>query len=97
MLLLAAVLVLALAVSRTCASRNQTISQDEAVAIAERNASFTPCDETGCVLVRALNQGIPVRLVWIVGLAESLGPDGKPTRVENFEIDAATGAVRRHS
>jgi hypothetical protein len=45
--------------------------------------------------VRALNQGFPTRLVWIVGLAESLGPDGKPLRHANFEIDAATGEVTR--
>lgn len=47
------------------------------------------------MVVRALNQGIPVRLVWIVGLAEALGADGEPTRHENFLIDAATGEVAR--
>lgn len=88
-------LLAAFAVARTCGSRDQQVSQEEAVAIATENASFVPCDGTGCVLVRALNQGIPPRLVWIVGLAEHLGPDGEPTRFENFEVDAATGAVRR--
>ncbi|HJS50114.1 MAG TPA: hypothetical protein VJ745_07295 [Gaiellaceae bacterium] len=93
--LLAIVLLAAFAVARTCGSRDQQISQEEAVAIATENASFVPCEESGCVLVRALNQGIPPRLVWIVGLAERLGPDGEPTRFENFEVDAATGTVRR--
>jgi hypothetical protein len=88
-------LLLTLVVSKTCGSRDQEVSQDEAVAIATENASFTPCAEPGCVVVRALGQGIPSRLVWIVGLAESLGPDGEPLRFENFEIDAATGEVTR--
>lgn len=93
--LLVLVLLAALAVTRTCGSRDQQISKDEAIEIATENASFEPCEQTGCVVVRALGQGIPSRLVWIVGLAEALGPDGKPTRFENFEIDASTGAIIR--
>jgi hypothetical protein len=88
-------LALTLLVARTCGSHQDSVTQEEAVDIALENASFAPCEETGCVVVRALNQGIPARLVWIVGLAESLGPDGKPLRHENFEIDAATGEVTR--
>ena len=88
-------LVGALAVTRTCGSRNQEISKDEAIAIATENAAFEPCDETGCVVIRAVNQGIPVRLVWIVGLAEDIGADGRPTRVQNFLIDAETGEITR--
>lgn len=80
-------------VARTCGSHDTSVSQEEAVRIATESASFVPCDETGCVVVRALNQGIPARIVWIVGLAESLGPDGKPLRHATYEIDAATGAV----
>lgn len=93
--LLAAVLLAALLVTRTCGSRNQEISKDEAIAIAAENASFKPCEETGCVLIRAVNQGIPVRLFWVVGLAKDIGADGEPTRVENFLIDVQTGAVTR--
>jgi hypothetical protein len=94
-LLLLAVLLAALVASRSCANQQHEIGQDEAVAIAKEHASFVPCDEVGCVQVRALNQGIPVRLVWIVGLAERLGPNGTPLRHENFEIDADTGEVTR--
>jgi len=93
--LLVAVLAAALVATRTCASRNQEITQDEAVAIATDAASFEPCTETGCVLVRALSQGIPVRLFWLVGLAENLDENGEPTRVENFLIDAESGEVTR--
>jgi hypothetical protein len=88
-------LVLTLIVARTCGSHESTVSQEEAVSIATENAEFVPCEQTGCVVVRALNQGIPARLVWIVGLAESIGPDGKPLRHETFEVDAATGEVIR--
>jgi hypothetical protein len=88
-------LVLTVVVARTCGAHDSEITQEEAVEIATERASFVPCEETGCVVVRALNQGIPARLVWIVGLAEELGPDGAPVRHENFEIDAATGEVTR--
>ena len=88
-------LVLTLVVARTCGSHESTVSQEEALSIATENVDFVPCEETGCVVVRALNQGIPTRLVWVVGLAESLGPDGKPLRHETIEVDAATGEVIR--
>ena len=61
--------------------------------IATENAAFTPCAERGCVMVRAVQRGLPVRLVWIVGLAESLDANGVPTRVQNFLIDARTGEL----
>lgn len=95
LVLLAVVLVAALAVTRTCGSREGQISKNEAIAIAKKNASFEPCEQQRCVLVRAVNQGIPVRLFWVVGLAEAIGEDGDPTRVESFLIDAETGAIRR--
>ncbi|MEX0851626.1 MAG: hypothetical protein WD015_08975 [Gaiellaceae bacterium] len=42
-----------------------------------------------------MQRGIPTRLVWIVGLAESLDADGRPTRFENYLVDAQTGEVAR--
>lgn len=90
-------LVFTVIVGKTIGSRDQEVSQEKAVELATEAASFVPCEQTGCVVVRALNQGIPVRLVWIVGLAERLGPDGEPLRNETFEIDAATGDVTRRS
>jgi hypothetical protein len=94
-LILGVLLVFTVVVSRTCGSGRDEVTQEEAVAIAVENASFVPCEQTGCVVVRALNQSIPTRLVWIVGLADRLDADGEPVRFENFEIDATTGAVTR--
>ena len=88
-------LLAALAFTRTCGSRDQNISQDEAIAIATKNATFTPCDVEKCVLIRAVNQGIPVRLYWLVGLAAAIDEDGNPIRVENFLVDMETGAVTK--
>jgi hypothetical protein len=94
-LLLALVLVAALVVARTCGSHGREVSQEEAIEIAKSEAVFTPCAERGCVVVRAVQQGIPTRLVWIVGLAESLDEDGRPTRFVNFLVDARTGEITR--
>jgi len=47
------------------------------------------------VVIRAIQRGIPTRLVWVVGLAESLDADGRPTRFENFIVDAETGEITR--
>ena len=96
-LILGVLLVFTLLVSRTCGSNREEVTQQEAVEIAIESASFVPCEQEGCVLVRALNQGIPTRLVWIVGLADRLDADGEPVRVENFEVDAETGEVTRRS
>jgi len=93
MLLLLAVLVAAFAASRSCGGHNREISQDEAIEIATDAAGFTPCTEQSCVLVRAIQRGIPVRLYWIVGLAESLDQNGRPARFRNFVIDAETGVI----
>ncbi len=89
------VLVAALALTRTCGAPDQRISQDEAIAIATKNASFEPCDKQKCVLIRAVNQGIPVRLFWLVGLAQAIDAQGNPVRFENFLIDMETGAITR--
>lgn len=94
-LLLVAVLVAALAVARTCGKHEDKVSEDEAIEIARAEVDFTPCDERGCVQVRAVQRGIPPRLVWIVGLAEQLDADGKPLRAESVIVDAATGEVSR--
>ena len=93
--MLGVVLLAAAGVARSCGSHNARISQAEAVAIARENASFTPCGQQGCVMVRAVQRGLPTRLVWIVGLAENLDASGRPTAVENFLIDARTGELTR--
>lgn len=88
-------LLAALAVARTCGSHDEEISQEEAVELATAEAGFTPCSERGCVVVRAVQRGIPTRLYWLIGLAEALGEDGRPTRTESYLIDAETGDVAR--
>lgn len=88
-------LVAALLVARSCGRHETRISKEEAIALATREAGFTPCAEPGCVVVRAVQQGIPPRLVWIVGLAPALGADGKPVRAVSFEVDVETGEVTR--
>lgn len=93
--LLALVLLAAAGVARSCGSHGATISQAEAVEIAKDNAGFVPCAQQGCVRVRAVQRGLPTRLVWIVGLAEDLDASGTPTRAENFLIDARTGDLTR--
>ncbi|CAN5368909.1 hypothetical protein BH20ACT13_BH20ACT13_16510 [soil metagenome] len=47
------------------------------------------------MMIRALQRGIPTRLVWVVGLAEGLDADGRPTRFKNFIVDAETGEIAR--
>lgn len=91
--MLAVVLLAAAGVARTCGSHDVQVSQTEAVEIAKENADFTPCQQQGCVMVRAVQRGLPTRLVWIVGLAESLDTSGRPTRVQNLLIDARTGEL----
>ena len=91
----ALLLLAAAGVARSCGSHDARVSQAEAVAIAKENAEFTPCEQPGCVMVRAVQRGLPTRLVWIVGLAEGLDANGRPTRVENLLIDATTGELTR--
>lgn len=86
-------LLAALLVSRTCGAQPQDVSKDEAIEIATNAAGFTPCEQPGCVVVRAVQRGIPTRLVWIVGLAEDLDDEGEPTRFRNFLVDAQTGEI----
>jgi hypothetical protein len=87
------VLLAALLVARTCGAHDRQVSKDEAIALATEEAGFTPCEERGCVVVRAIQRGIPARLVWIVGLAADLDERGRPTRFRSFVVDAATGEV----
>ncbi|MCI0633925.1 MAG: PepSY domain-containing protein [Actinobacteria bacterium] len=94
-MLLGLILLAALLVARTCGSHRQEVSREEAIEIATNEAGFTPCTERGCVITRAVQRGIPTRLVWIVGLAESLDEDGRPVRFANFLVDARTGEVAR--
>jgi hypothetical protein len=85
----------AVAVSRTCGSNNQKVSQDEAIAIAEEHATFVPCSQPTCVQIRYVPRGIPVHGYWGVVLADKLDASGRPNRIENFLVNVETGEVRR--
>jgi hypothetical protein len=95
--ILAALLVVALLVSRSCASTDHPVSQQEAVDLAIKHASFTPCKQDICRQVRYLNQGIPVTGYWGVVLAPSVDAQGRPSRTESFLVNATTGDVTRKS
>ena len=89
------VLLGAVAVSKTCGSNKMEVSQSEAIALAEEHASFVPCEQEGCVQIRYVPRGIPVRGYWGVVLAEKVNAEGRPNRVENFLVSVDTGQVTR--
>ena len=89
------VLLGAVAVSKTCGSNKQEVSQNEAIALAKEHASFVPCEREGCVQIRYVPRGIPVQGYWGVVLAEKLDIEGRPNRVENFLVNVDTGTVTR--
>lgn len=94
-LILGALLVFTLLVSKTCASNRDDITQQEAVDIAIENASFVPCEPQICRQVRFLNQGIPPVGYWGVVLSEKVDAQGQPNRTESFLVNASTGAVEK--
>ena len=73
---------------RGCQEKSRPITQDEAVEIARAEVSFTP----DRYQVRFIQQGIPARGYWGVSFLK-IGPDGAPTKVELFLVDARTGDV----
>lgn len=93
LVLLGVVLVAALLVARTCGSNQKEVSKDEAIELATAEASFEPCDEPGCVQVRYVPRGVPVRGFWGVVLWDELDEDGRPTRIQSFLVDVQTGDV----
>jgi hypothetical protein len=83
------VLLLALAVSRGCASTADQISKEDAVAIAKREIAYQP-DRTQ---VRFLRRGVPKsRAYWAVSLS-TVDSRGQLDRVTVVVIDARTRAV----
>jgi hypothetical protein len=87
-LILVAVLLVAVLVSRSCGSTDTAVSQEEAVAIAERQVSFEPND----VVIRLVKQGLGQHEVWLVGLGVK-DAQGNFERATNVQVDANTGAV----
>jgi len=81
--------------TRTCASSEENIAAEEAVELAQAEASFEPCADPRCKQRRLVPRGIPPRRYWAVVLAPELDENGLPTRTETFLVDATTGEVRR--
>jgi hypothetical protein len=84
-----AVLVLTVVVSRTCASSDIELSQDDAVAQATELVDFVPEDTQ----VRLLRQGIDRHPFWIISLSTPT-PDGQAyAELAVIRIDAESGEV----
>jgi Peptidase propeptide and YPEB domain len=86
--MLAAVLLAALLVARTCGERNTEISQEEAIAIAKQQVEFEPND----VRIRFQTRGVQSRPYWLVGLGLKRA-DASYEQAVNIVINADTGAV----
>lgn len=86
---LAIVLLAAFLATKSCARKDQKVSQTEAIAIAKRQVDFTP-DK---VQIRYLPQGIPPVYYWAVSLYTL--QNGQPRRVQVVLVNATTGAVQR--
>jgi hypothetical protein len=87
---LAAVLLTAFLVTKSCARQQNEVSQDEAVAIAREHIAFTP-DK---MQVRYLPQGIPPVYYWAVSFY-TLNARGNPDQVEVVLVNATTGDVQQ--
>ena len=94
-LILGVLLVFTLAVSRTCGSGQDQITQEEAVELAIEEASFTPCAREVCRQVRYLQQGVPPVGYWGVVLSEEVDAQNRPNRVESFLVNATSGEVSK--
>jgi hypothetical protein len=87
--LLLAVLLLAFVASRSCASRDTDVSQDEAVEIAREEVDFEP----DRVSVRFLPRGVQSRPSWAVSLSTE-NPQGELERVTVVVVDGSTGEIQ---
>jgi hypothetical protein len=85
--ILVAVLVVALLVARSCASRNTEITKEEAIVIAKGEIDFEP----DAVQVRFFPRGVQSRPFW--GVSLYTGTRQQPTECRIVQIDANTGRV----
>ncbi len=85
----AAVLVLAFVVSRSCVQSEIEVTQEEALASATALVDFTPEDPQ----IRLLRQDLDRHPYWIVSLS-TVSPDGERfTHLATVRIDATNGEV----
>lgn len=88
--ILVAILAVAFLFFRGCQEEARKVSSEQAVELARAEVSFTPDRHQ----VRFVQRGVPARGYWGVSFIE-LGPEGRPTKVEVFLVDARTGDVTR--
>ncbi len=82
------VLLAAVLVSKSCGKTDPDISQDQAIAIAERQVPFDP----NKVVIRFQKRGVQQREYWLVGLG-IIRSDGSYEKATNVLVDATTGEV----
>ena len=78
----------ALLVSRSCASSDREVSQEQAISIAREATPFDP----DRVQIRLVQRGIPPRAVWAVSLYD-VDANDNPTRVNIVLVDGRTGSI----
>jgi hypothetical protein len=86
--LLVAVLLVAFAVTKSCARQQNDVSQDEAVAIAREQIDFEPDRHQ----IRYLPQGVPPVYYWAVNF-QQLNDNGNVVRTEVVLVNADTGEI----
>jgi hypothetical protein len=86
--LLAAILLAALLVARSCGETAADVSSERAVEIAEAQVDFEPTYHQ----IRLIKRGLQSREIWLVGL-ERRDEDGALTNVTSVLVDADTGEV----
>jgi hypothetical protein len=90
----AAALVLAFFVSRSCQQDQVRVTKEEAIAIAEREVDFDPVNTQ----VRFLRQGITREPFWFVSLSvPAAGDEEGFSRLVVVRVDASTGKVENLS
>jgi Peptidase propeptide and YPEB domain len=87
-----AVLLFAFFVARSCQEDQIRITEEQAIATAERQVDFTPENTQ----IRLLRQGIDTRPFWIVSLSIPRGEgEDRFSRLALVHIDANTGKVTK--
>ena len=89
MLVIVGVLVLAFVVARGCQQSQVRITEEQAIATAEREVNFEPQRTQ----IRMLRQGINSRPFWIVSLSIPGERTGTFRRLATVKINANTGKV----
>jgi hypothetical protein len=85
-----AVLLFAFFVARSCQEDQIRITEEQAIATAERQVDFTPENTQ----IRLLRQGIDTRPFWIVSLSIPKGDsEDRFSRLALVHVDANTGEV----